>query len=709
MLLLIALVLAQVAPSNPEPFPYTAEQDKIGNEAYALLQAGKVAEAEAGLRKLVQLAPDNPRAYRLLGFALRQQDRPQEAIKAFDQAEALHVDAPRMLSLLGARAEAKSRLNLVADARKDLERAFELAPNDAQTMLISATINLRQGDILEATRDLERSIRAEPKNPAAHLLLARILAYQDKNDESRAEIALARAQGASEEQAAEADKGNRTADRMSLIWKVPLVLAAILGLAVLCLFAAGGALSKFEMSSLRELQPGSLRGESTAGERVVHGLYLGVLWFGTVFFYLSIPAMIILSLAVGGAMLYVVFTAHEGVPIKLVILALAVAVGSTWAVIRSLFLRTSTSGDIFPVTEESEPQLFAALREVSEVAGTRMVDKVYLELGASASVRESGGALQVLMGRGERVLHLGFWTLFGLSKSELKAILAHEYGHFSHGETRLTPVIGRIQGSMFQMLIRMAKLGYWVWINPVYWYLRAYFPSFLAATAGHSRRKELLADRAAALAYGGDTFGNALRKVVESDLVFDRYAGPVAGLLRRSGRPCSELYRAVAAARAVEPASLQSARAQKVLTREAGKYDSHPPAADRIARVAGVSGRHEEDSAPAVSLLVDADGTGHALAERIRVNVEVSMAEQKIRPGPAVAMEPEAQLWFAEGLALHAASQELAEAKDPEANGLLMKATDRLRAALGEGDPLLQSLLGKEEQQPLPAATSLAG
>src|SRR6266404_5642548 len=142
--------------------------------------------------------------------------------------------------------------------------------------------------------------------------------------------------------------------------------------------------------------------------------------------------MVVISLVTGLGLIYLMFAYMSQIPIKLVLLLLVLAIGGTWAVLRSLFLRMQSPEDGLLVTEDQEPQLFAALREVSEVAGTAMVDRVYLELGAMAAVRESGGAFQVLAGRGQRVLHLGFWTLFGLEKSELKAILAHEYGHFSH-------------------------------------------------------------------------------------------------------------------------------------------------------------------------------------------------------------------------------------------------------------------------------------
>jgi Zn-dependent protease with chaperone function/Tfp pilus assembly protein PilF len=695
MVFLLALVIAQatVAPKAPEPLPYPAELEKVSEAAYQQLTAGQPAPAETALRQIIAQAPDNPRSYRLLGFALLNQGRFKDAIDALDQAEARHLNRERLPSMLVARAQARAQLKQMAAARADLKRALEIEPDDGNSLVISASLWLNQQDLLSARRDLEHAVRAHPEHVGAHLFLARVLGFQDEHEASRAQIGLAQKLHASAAALADADEYNRRAERRALLWKLPLELVLIMGLGVLGLFLAGGALSLVEMRSLRDLRADALQSEATATERVTHWLYSAVLWCGTVFFYLSVPAMVVVSLAVGLGLIYLMFTQLQSIPIKLVILLVIVAGGGAWAVLRSLFVRLTGRTDGLLLTEADEPRLFGALREVSEVAGTRMVDEVYLELDAAAAVRESGGAVPVLLGRGKRVLHLGLWTLFALDVSQLKAVLAHEYGHFSHGETRLTPIIARMQATLFGMLSRIAGLGRITLINPVYWYLRGYFHAFLAATAGHSRRMELLADRSAALAYGGDTFGAALGRVVEADLVFDRYAGRFAGLLRQMGRPCSELYRAVMAAWAVEPASIGEARRKAALSRKPGKYDSHPAAADRIARVAGVLGRSSHDAVPAAALLTDVEATARRLAERIRANVDAQIAQQKTEPQPAVEMAPEAQIWFAEGLALHSASVERQQAKDPESRALLVKAIDRLRAALGDKNPTLVPLL----------------
>ena len=79
--------------------------------------------------------------------------------------------------------------------------------------------------------------------------------------------------------------------------------------------------------------------------------------------------------------------------------------------------------------------------------------------------------------------------------------------------------------------------------------------------------------------------------------------------------------------------------------------------------MAGVVGQRPHEPAPAISLLTDAETTAHTLAERIRTNVDTNLAAQATPPGKPVEMAPEAQLWFAEGVALHAAATEFGGAR----------------------------------------------
>ena len=693
MIALVLAVLVAQAPAvpgaEPEPFPLDAAGEKLSEQGYALYTERKFDAALVPLRALVAHAFGNPRGHRLLGLTLAAIGKNDEAEKELTQALELKVNAVRLPSVLIARAQVRLARGDGFGARRDADQALIAAPGEPGAHALSALLFGRSGQLPEMRAAATRTLELAPDNGMGHALLASALIETDRAG-SRAETAKARALQFENTRWLDAiDEANTQAARKELLWKVPLGCAVALSLGLLLIFLAGSALSRFQMASLSSAHAHVQRGEQTRGERLVLRLYRGVIWFGALFFYVSVPAMVLLSLATGPGIVYAMFAFSSTIPLKLVVILVLAALGGTWAIIRGLFLPAERETDGIPVTEANEPRLFAALREVSEVAGTRSVDRVYLELDSMAAVREAGGAVRVLFGRGERVLHLGFWTLQGLTVSELKAILAHEYGHFSHGETRLTPIVGRIVRTLVGMLQRMGALGGYTLANPVWWYLRLYFRSFLAATAGHSRRSELLADRAAALAYGGDAFARALSSVVEGSELFDRQAGRIAVLLRQAGRPCSELYRALEAAHALSPQLLRDQRLKPLLERAASQFDSHPPPNERIQRVLGVPGVRAEEREKAASLLADPQKTARTLAAIISRNIDAQLAQRGAPKAAEREMEPEAQLRFAEGIALRDDALRLQEQSDASGDAMIAHAVERLQAALGETDPLL--------------------
>lgn len=93
--------------------------------------------------------------------------------------------------------------------------------------------------------------------------------------------------------------------------------------------------------------------------------------------------------------------------------------------------------DDWPVLRRAAaPVLFAWVDEVAAVAGTRGVDAVVLDTDLNASVTTYGV-------RGRRVLTIGLplWEMLG--PQERVALLGHELGHFSNGDTRHGMVLGQ--------------------------------------------------------------------------------------------------------------------------------------------------------------------------------------------------------------------------------------------------------------------------
>src|SRR5262249_23474210 len=90
---------------------------------------GRLAEAEAALRKAIDLQPDYAQAHYNLGLALRNQGKLAEAEAAFRKAIELQPDFAEAYVGLGLALKNQGKL---AEAVKAYRRAVELKPNDTK-------------------------------------------------------------------------------------------------------------------------------------------------------------------------------------------------------------------------------------------------------------------------------------------------------------------------------------------------------------------------------------------------------------------------------------------------------------------------------------------------------------------------------------------------------------------------------------------------
>lgn len=124
--------------------------DKQTQEAVALEQEGKSAEAKAIYREILDSNPGHAGALLGLGRVLLNEGDPQAALT--------HLE----------------KISLVADERKEADRLI-------------ARINLQQGGAQDEA-SLRAKIEAEPNNPAARFELAQALAAMEKYEEALAEF-----------------------------------------------------------------------------------------------------------------------------------------------------------------------------------------------------------------------------------------------------------------------------------------------------------------------------------------------------------------------------------------------------------------------------------------------------------------------------------------------------------------------------------------
>ncbi len=134
-----------------------------------------------------------------------------------------------------------------------------------------------------------------------------------------------------------------------------------------------------------------------------------------------------------------------GISIRLFIIAISIFIMMWlacfrigWFLIRPLFVSYNGSNeDQLEILNADAPQLFTMVREIARATGNKMPKHVYLTADVNASVSYNSVGVWTLFLPVRKNLTVGIGLLHGLNQSELKAVLSHEFGHFSQGSMRV--------------------------------------------------------------------------------------------------------------------------------------------------------------------------------------------------------------------------------------------------------------------------------
>lgn len=272
--------------------------------------------------------------------------------------------------------------------------------------------------------------------------------------------------------------------------------------------------------------------------------------------------------------------------------------GMVWAVVRTARPAGPAEGTVW-VSRRRAPALWAAVEELADGVGTAPPDAIRLTAEVNASVTEDASFLGLVPGR--RTLYLGLPLVVGLPPAELRAVLAHELGHFSRRHSRFGALAHRGSAGLAAAceairsaaaandLVRMYAGG------PLL-LLRGYTRVFRRLTRPVRRRQELEADREAARVAGARTVGDALRSASALEQAWLEFvAGFLTPVRRAEGRVPDDPFRAfahmVGAPELREPFAALRAQATE---RPADRDDPHPDLATRLSRLARLPDRPGE-------------------------------------------------------------------------------------------------------------------
>lgn len=117
--------------------------------------------------------------------------------------------------------------------------------------------------------------------------------------------------------------------------------------------------------------------------------------------------------------------------------AVAMAVTFFIFLVKFLFKKQSRHNPLhIEITEKEHPKLFAFIRKLSKETGVAFPKKVYVNHEINAFVFYHNPILSLFFPARKNLL-IGLGLVNAINLSEFKAVLAHEFGHFSQGSMRL--------------------------------------------------------------------------------------------------------------------------------------------------------------------------------------------------------------------------------------------------------------------------------
>ncbi len=283
-------------------------------------------------------------------------------------------------------------------------------------------------------------------------------------------------------------------------------------------------------------------------------------------------------------------------------IALAVVLAlPAWQVLRARL----TPPDGVRLGETQAPELWRLVRDVADALGTRLPDEICLVAVVNAMVWEDAG--RVGLRRGRRYLYLGVPLLNVLTVAQVRAIVAHELGHYQRGHT----VFGAVVYRGGQSILRTVEgVGSRLSARLV---LAVYAHVYFAVALALIRRMETEADRAAVRLAGAQSTAEALDALPRLVAAWDAAMEGCVDLTRDQATTPAEMLAAFDSfvASDVSPV-LRWTWTSGTATDEAptSRWDSHPPLAERLRLITAIASQEPrpawpDDLRPATALVAD--------------------------------------------------------------------------------------------------------
>lgn len=285
-----------------------------------------------------------------------------------------------------------------------------------------------------------------------------------------------------------------------------------------------------------------------------------------------------------------------------------------WFLIKPLFLVQKSSREgLLEIKANDGQELFDMIKDVAGATNNRMPKHVFLSSEVNAYVFYNSTSLWTIFFPTKKNLTIGIGLLRGLSKAEVRAIICHEFGHFSQKTMRVGTVTYRLLLTVKSMVkyaqecqesnqLAMASEDYKWYFHMENWPISLITRSVIAfynwidkKDKRLSRNMEFEADAVACSIVGHDAMISSLCKLDTISERYSLYEKAIFNLIQNGSRPSdfwkgylffdklisendafyinySNVFTSAAIAEKLPPSQLQFSN----------EYSSHPTLEERI-------------------------------------------------------------------------------------------------------------------------------
>ncbi len=196
--------------------------------------------------------------------------------------------------------------------------------------------------------------------------------------------------------------------------------------------------------------------------------------------------------------------------------------------------KTDVSGSI-EVTAADQPELVAMVYAIADEAQAPKPKKIFISHDVNACVFYNSSFWSMFLPVRKNLM-IGLGLVNALNKSELQAVIAHEFGHFSQRSMKLGSFVYHVNHIIYNMLFRndgfgkgiqtfsqvhfifylFARITIWI-VQGIQYVLRQMYKLVNLSYMGLSRQMEFHADLVAANVSGSNNIISALQRIETAD------------------------------------------------------------------------------------------------------------------------------------------------------------------------------------------------